>query len=73
MLLFIIESDEKAKFYLIDISDSINIEKIIKKNKIEVVFHFAAFINNEESLKFPKKYYNNNFTKGKVFFDNCIK
>lgn len=64
---------KKAKFYLIDISDSINIEKIIKKNKIEVVFHFAAFISVEESLKKPNKYLKNNFIKSKTFIDICTK
>ena len=49
------------------------LNKIFIKNKFDVVFHFAAYINNEESLKFPKKYYNNNYKKGKIFFDNCIK
>ena len=45
----------------------------MKKKKIDIVFHFAAFINNEESLKYPKKYYKNNFEKGKVFFEICLK
>ena len=49
------------------------INKIFLKKKFDIVFHFAAFINNEESLKFPKKYYNNNYQKAKIFFDCCIK
>ena len=64
---------KNATFYKYDISNVKMINKIFIKKKFDIVFHFAAFINNEESLKFPKKYYNNNFTKGKVFFDNCIK
>ena len=47
-------------------------KKIFIKKKFDIVFHFAALINNEESLKFPKKYYVNNYQKAKVFFDCCI-
>ena len=64
---------KKAVFFKIDISDSKKLNKIFHKKKFDVVFHFAAFINNEESIKSPKKYYENNFTKGKIFFENCIK
>ena len=64
---------KKAKFYKVDISDTIKIQKIFLTEKYDVVFHFAAFINNEESIRYPKKYYENNFLKGKIFFENCIK
>ena len=48
------------------------IKKILAENSFDIVFHFAAFINNEESIRYPKKYYENNFTKGKIFIENCI-
>tara|TARA_Y100000768_G_C23924833_1_gene656931 strand:- start:27 stop:989 length:963 start_codon:yes stop_codon:yes gene_type:complete len=64
---------KKAVFFKIDISDTKKLNKIFHQKRFDVVFHFAAFINNEESIKFPKKYYENNFTKGKIFFENCIK
>ena len=64
---------KKAVFFKIDISDTKKLNKIFYKKKFDIVFHFAAFINNEESIKSPKKYYKNNFTKGKIFFENCIK
>ena len=64
---------KKAEFYKFDIANSKKITKIFLKKKIDVVFHFAAYINNEESLKHPQKYYQNNFKKGKVFFENCLK
>ena len=47
---------KKADFYKLDIANTKKIQKIFLKKKVDVVFHFAAFINNEESLKFPKKY-----------------
>ena len=64
---------KKATFFKLDISDTKKIEKVFYKKKFDVVFHFAAFINNEESIKNPKKYYQNNFLKGKIFFENCMK
>ena len=64
---------KNVKFFKIDISDTEKINKILFKNKYDVVFHFAAFINNEESIQNPKKYFDNNFLKGKIFFENCIK
>ncbi len=64
---------KKAVFFKIDISDTKKLNKIFHKKKFDIVFHFAAFINNEESIKSPKKYYENNFIKGKIFFENCIK
>ena len=64
---------KKADFYKLDISNTKKIQKILLKKKIDIVFHFAALINNEESIKFPKKYFENNFVKGKIFFENCIK
>ena len=64
---------KKATFFKIDISDTKKIEKVFYEKKFDVVFHFAAFINNEESIKNPQKYYQNNFVKGKIFFENCMK
>ena len=62
----------KAIFFKVYISDSKKIKKILAENSFDIVFHFAAFINNEESIRYPKKYYENNFTKGKIFIENCI-
>ena len=63
---------KKATFHKKDISNIRAMKKIFIKKKFDIVFHFAALINNEESLKFPKKYYVNNYQKAKVFFDCCI-
>ena len=63
----------KASFLKIDISDKEKINQIFSKKKFDIVLHFAAFINNEESIKQPKKYFDNNYLKGKIFFECCIK
>ena len=64
---------KKADFYKIDISNTKELQKIFFKKKIDIVFHFAAFVDNMESIKNPNKYYKNNFDKGKIFFNTCIK
>ena len=63
---------KKCKFYRTDIHNIKNVRKILKENKIDVVMHFAAFINNEESVLKPQKYFKNNFANGKIFFSLCI-
>lgn len=62
----------KAEFYKVDIQNSKKISEIFSKKKIDIIFHFAAFINNEESIKKPKKYYQNNYRNAKIFFENCL-
>ncbi|VVB81546.1 ADP-L-glycero-D-manno-heptose-6-epimerase [uncultured archaeon] len=43
-----------------DIHDKSLLDKTIKKHKIEAIMHFAAFIEVGESMKDPKKYFENN-------------
>ena len=64
---------KKAKFYLSDISDKENIDIIIQENRFDLVLHFAAYTSVKESVENPKKYFDNNFEKSKIFFDCCIK
>ena len=63
---------KKAKFIKADISNEKKISNIFKK-KFDIVLHFAAYVNNVESIKNSKKYYLNNFEKSKNFIDCCIK
>ena len=49
-----------VKFYECDIRDKDALKKIFAENKIEAVFHFAAFIEAGESVKLPLKYFSNN-------------
>lgn len=64
---------KRAEFIKASIQDTKKISEIFLTNKIELVFHFAAYIDNEESIKNPKKYYQNNYINGKIFFKNCFK
>ena len=52
--------DSSVKFYECDIRDKVALKKIFAENKIEAVFHFAAYIEAGESVKLPLKYFNNN-------------
>ena len=49
-----------VKFYDCDIRDKVALQKIFAENKIESVFHFAAFIEAGESVVLPLKYFSNN-------------
>ena len=64
---------KKAKLFKFNIQDTNKLNMLFDKNKIDIVMHFAAYINNEESIKRPKKYFQNNYLNGKKFFSSCIK
>lgn len=49
-----------VKFYDCDIRDKDALKKIFAAEKIEAVFHFAAFIEAGESVIKPLKYFDNN-------------
>ena len=55
-----------------DISDVDKITNLLKEKKFDLVMHFAAYTRVTESVKFPEKYFTNNFEKAKIFFDICI-
>jgi len=61
---------KKAKFYKINIQNK-KILKLLKKEKFDVVLHFAAYIQVEESVKNPDKYLVNNYLNTKKFLDFC--
>ncbi|MDP2755866.1 MAG: GDP-mannose 4,6-dehydratase, partial [Nitrospirota bacterium] len=43
-----------------DLSDKVFLDKIIKEFNPDAIMHFAAFIQVEESVREPLKYYRNN-------------
>lgn len=49
-----------VKFYECDIRDKAALKKIFAAEKIEAIFHFAAFIEAGESVVKPLKYFDNN-------------
>lgn len=52
--------DKRASFYQCDIRNKKDLDKILKKEKIDVVMQFAADIVVADSEKNPLKYYDNN-------------
>ena len=51
----------KITFYEFDCTDEDQMNELFKlENNIEAVIHFAAFKAVEESVREPKKYYDNN-------------
>ena len=52
---------DKISFYKLDCTNEAKMNELFKKEtKIEGVIHFAAFKSVEESVREPKKYYDNN-------------
>ena len=62
----------QAEYRECDIADKKSVEKILKKNKFDVVMHFAGLTRVDESVKNPEKYEFHNFQKSKVFFTSCF-
>ena len=65
--------NKKANFINSDIADENIINNLIKKNKFEIVIHFAGLIRVDESVEQPKRYNEFNFEKAKIFLDTCFK
>ena len=64
---------KEAKLIVSDIADEKKLSKFLDQNQYDVIIHFAAYTKVGESVKFPEKYYENNFEKAKKFFNLCIK
>ena len=64
---------KEAKLEICDIADIEKVTKIIKNKKFEAVLHFAGLIRVDESVQYPEKYIECNFTKAKIFLDTCFK
>ena len=62
---------KKAEFINCNINDSKKINSIFKK-KISAVMHFAGYIEVEESVQNPKKYFQNNTQNAIKFFETCL-
>ena len=54
------ENAQNYKLYVCDLLDKQTVYKILSEQNYDLVMHFAASINVEESYKNPKKYQQNN-------------
>lgn len=65
--------DTRAKFVSGDIADVVLLKKIFNENTgINAVAHLAGFIEVSESVKDPKKYFDNNYEKSKVLIEEML-
>tara|TARA_Y100000590_G_scaffold469930_1_gene660769 strand:- start:4601 stop:5590 length:990 start_codon:yes stop_codon:yes gene_type:complete len=64
---------KKANFIKTNINDKYKINKLLQNNAFDAVIHFAGYIQVEESIKYPKKYFINNTNNALIFFKTCIK
>ncbi|MCP1223740.1 UDP-glucose 4-epimerase GalE [Sebaldella sp. S0638] len=55
-----------------DLGDKEKLKQVFAEEKIEIVMHFAAFIEVGESVVSPAKYYNNNVSKVLELLDAMI-
>ena len=55
-----------------DLGDKEKLKKVFSDEKIDIVMHFAAFIEVGESVTAPAKYYNNNVSKVLELLDAMV-
>ena len=56
-----------------DLGDPAVLDDVFINNQIEVVMHFAAFIEVGESVTYPARYYHNNFTNTQTLLDAMLR
>ena len=65
--------NKKARFYKKDIRDDKFLTNLLKKEKIKNVIHLAASMSNDDSIKNPFKYYDNNIYSTFKLLKSCSK
>ena len=64
---------KNAEFTKCNISNQELISKILRSDKFDLLMHFAGFIQVEESVKYPEKYFQNNTENSINLFKTCKK
>ena len=64
---------KSAKFTNCNINDEKVISNLIQSNNFDLLMHFAGFIQVEESVKQPEKYFENNTNNSIKLFNICEK
>ena len=62
---------KSALFTKCNINNEEVISKLIQLNNFDVLMHFAGFIQVEESVKYPQKYFDNNTENATKLFETC--
>ena len=63
---------KKADFIKANINDTVTITNLLQQKSFAALMHFAGFIQVEESIKSPQKYFNNNTKNAAILFENCF-
>tara|TARA_Y100000590_G_scaffold372143_1_gene435011 strand:- start:4506 stop:5486 length:981 start_codon:yes stop_codon:yes gene_type:complete len=63
----------EASFLQCNINENDKISNLIRNNNFDALIHFAGFIQVEESVKNPKKYFENNTDNSIKLFETCYK
>ena len=64
---------KKAEFIKCNINNTKKLDLLFKRKKFTALMHFAGFVEVEESVNFPKKYFINNTKNSQKLFKTCIK
>jgi len=56
-----------------ELADTVHLNELFSRSKIDTVFHFAASIVAPESVTLPIKYYNNNSRNTLALLETCVK
>ena len=62
-----------ANFTHCNINNEEIVSDVVKNNSFDLLMHFAGFIQVEESVNNPEKYFNNNTTNAIKLFNTCKK
>lgn len=63
---------KQAKFINCNINDVKVVRDIVTNERFDALMHFAAFVQVEESVNFPDKYFENNTSNSTILFNTCI-
>ncbi len=63
----------KAQFTNCNINNENIVSNILENNNFDILMHFAGYIEVEESVKKPKKYFDNNTKNAIILFETCRK
>ena len=69
---YLLKKYKKYKFYKVDINKKNSIDKIFKKEKIDIVIHLAAQAGVRYSITNPSIYVNTNFVGFHNIIQNCV-
>jgi len=61
----------KADFIQCNINDVDTISLLLKRKKFNALLHFAGFVQVEESVNNPHKYFENNTSNSEILFKTC--